>query len=122
MLLILIAVLLPLQLSWRAAATYCQHEVLASQAVEHVGHHAHVHQGDPGDQSDQGDPKKLAAAKLAIDNDCGVCHGAGTAAPAMVLVAPEFSPAMESGVAVVATGHPSASAGPPERPQWARLA
>lgn len=64
--------LLPLQLSWAAAAAYCQHEKQPARAA-HFGHHEHQHH-------DQGAAKKAKdghgdkKATLTVDNDCGTCH------------------------------------------------
>lgn len=39
---VFLLILLPLQLSWAVAATYCAHE--ADPAVNHIGHHQHRHE------------------------------------------------------------------------------
>ncbi|WP_431262205.1 hypothetical protein ACQ859_18795 [Roseateles chitinivorans] len=39
---VFLLILLPLQLSWAVAATYCTHE--ADPAVNHIGHHQHRHE------------------------------------------------------------------------------
>lgn len=56
---------LPLQLSWAAAAVYCQHE--SSVKITHFGHHQHEHQH--GAETNKGEPHSIQ-----VDNDCGYCH------------------------------------------------
>ncbi|MFM2066152.1 MAG: hypothetical protein RLZZ584_1061 [Pseudomonadota bacterium] len=46
----LLLLLLPMQLSWGVAAAYCGHEAAGSAAAAHFGHHVHVHQA-PGHRS-----------------------------------------------------------------------
>ena len=113
LLVLLFAFLLPLQFAWGVAAAYCQHESPTSQAAAHVGHHEHVHKGEL---------EKPAGGKLVVDNDCGVCHGSGTAASSVQVSASEFRPATVQATGVLILGHPSAPEGAPERPQWIRLA
>jgi len=114
LLVLVFALLLPLQFAWGVAAAYCQHEVSTSQgAAAHFGHHEHVHHGEP---------KKPAAGKLVIDSDCGACHGSGTAAPSVAISVTDALPVMEKASGSLTLGHPSAPGGPPERPQWIRLA
>lgn len=67
--LILLLAMLPLQFSWAVAASYCQHE--QGKAVTHFGHHAHNHAGNA---DSDGEPAK----KSQPDNDCCICHLAGT--------------------------------------------
>jgi len=111
---LLLALLLPLQFTWGAAAAYCQHEG-GSQKVEHLGHHAHEHQADEA-------AKKPANAKLGIDNDCTACHAscaamAPTVAPCIDGLLLSYRPALTTPDA-----HASAPARAPDRPQWPRLA
>ena len=63
-------IVLPLQISWAVAATYCQHETGSTQ---HFGHHDHKHHAE--------DNQKLAKASPSdVDNDCAVCHAGCIAA------------------------------------------
>lgn len=62
--------LLPLQWSWAAAASVCEHE---SGGKAHFGHHEHQHADDTG--SDAGSHSGPAAEHP----DCQVCHGVGAA-------------------------------------------
>jgi hypothetical protein len=59
---IFLLIMLPLQSSWAAAASYCQHE----QTSTHFGHHAHQHET----QSDTSDTSTSTNAH----SDCGYCH------------------------------------------------
>ena len=113
LLVLLFALLLPLQFAWGVTAAYCQHETATSQGAAHFGHHEHVHHGEL---------KKPASGKLVIDNDCGACHGSGTAAASVGLAVADTLPVMEQAVGGLTLGHPSAPGGPPDRPQWIRLA
>jgi hypothetical protein len=63
--LILMLVVLPFQISWAAAASYCQHE--QGKASQHFGHHDHKHNVSPSAKKDKSEPGK-------IDPDCGYCH------------------------------------------------
>jgi hypothetical protein len=63
---ILLMIVLPLQLSWAVAATYCQDE--QDPGAQHFGHHVHSHQ----DRADTGKhPTKITQK---AENDCG-CSG-----------------------------------------------
>ncbi|HSI48880.1 MAG TPA: cobalt-zinc-cadmium resistance protein [Ideonella sp.] len=108
---LLLALLVPLQFAWGAAATYCEHE-RAPQSGAHFGHHAHEHQGST-DSSAQG--------KLSVDNDCSFCHAG---APALVTPALHAlgSVPRERLQEALATACSSALAEGPDRPQWPRLA
>lgn len=69
----------PLQMSWAAVASYCQHETDPA-AQRHFGHHEHVHHADPQDGERHSGldakHKKGGDKKSGIDNDndCAVCH------------------------------------------------
>ena len=82
---VLLLMLLPLQFSWAAVASYCQHD--ADATPRHLGHHEHQHQGsspDAADSSDAPDAPDASpgdAAKAGADSklpgahtDCGYCH------------------------------------------------
>ena len=113
LLVLVFALLLPLQLAWGVAAAYCQHESPTTQSAAHFGHHEHVHHGEL---------KKPAGTKLVIDNDCGACHGSGTAALSVVVSVTDAMQTMERAAASLPLGHPSPPGGPPDRPQWISLA
>lgn len=109
--LVLMALLLPLQLSWAAVGEYCPHESVP-QGAQHFGHHEHVHKADG----------KHDAGKKLFDGDCSFCHAgvpAGLTSPAPRV--PAVSVARVQ-VAPVEDTHPSALPRAPDRPQWPRLA
>lgn len=109
---LLLALLLPVQLTWASASAYCAHESNPGHAT-HMGHHEHMHQAEP---------KKAVDAKVILDTDCSTCH-----ASCLPLLALPAGPVAASDLAL---GHAPArhdrylSAQPraPDRPQWPRLA
>ncbi|MGO4391449.1 cobalt-zinc-cadmium resistance protein [Variovorax sp. M-6] len=108
----LLALLLPLQLTWASASAYCAHESNPGHAT-HIGHHGHLHQADP---------QKAAAGQGLLDNDCGACHASCALplpAPDGATLAPDLTPRRAA-----APPHHYLSAQPraPDRPQWPRLA
>jgi hypothetical protein len=70
LILLFAALIVPLQLSWAAAAVYCGHE--GERDSGHFGHHQCAHDAgaakDPGENGQKG-----------LDKDCGSCHSHGTA-------------------------------------------
>lgn len=108
---ILMLVLLPLQFSWAAVASYCEHE-RGAEAV-HVGHHAHEHAAS----ADAGENGKPAG----FDVDCGHCHGQ-LAVPALRLTAPALAGSAGPLVPTAADAVRAPPSPRPERPQWAHLA
>lgn len=113
---LLLALLMPLQFVWGAAATYCGHESSSgtgAQVTPHFGHHEHVHKADG---------KKAADIQLVGDNDCGTCHATCSAVasvPSGTSVVPEIS---RRYVLPPEASPDSALARAPDRPQWLRLA
>jgi len=117
---IVLLAMLPLQFSWAAVASYCEHE---PQGSGHFGHHEHQQHADAcadaglvADEDAQGDK-----APGAMDLDCGHCHGQCS----VVLTLPARLPGSPS------TAPPSAATDDaggayaparPERPQWLPLA
>lgn len=65
--LILLLLTLPLQMSWAAAGAYCRHE--QGEQARHLGHHGHQHK-DGHENKDGKDSGKA-------HGDCGYCHGIG---------------------------------------------
>ena len=106
-LLVLIAVLLPLQLAWASVADYCgdAHDATAVHA-------AHHHAADDGTDLDGND---------APVPDCGHCHGHLTALPVSLDVGSAFMTRFESEPlsALFVVSRPAPR---PERPQWQPLA
>ena len=65
---VLLLLVLPLQLSWAAAAGYCQHGG-ATEVAGHLGHHVHQHVAADDAAQDPGDDKAPC-----VDDDCAYCH------------------------------------------------
>jgi len=111
---IFLLVLLPLQFSWAAVASYCQHE--SGVTANHPGHHTHDHQA-----ADHHESGKDASPSTGVHHDCATCHLGCAAAPTSALSTP---------AAAIGQDHhfdypinPSrAHTERPERPQWPRLA
>lgn len=74
LLLIVLMCVLPLQWSWAAAASICEHEEELAAAAVHLGHHAHEHQAPAA----QPDSEALDGKMLGDHPDCQSCHGMGT--------------------------------------------
>lgn len=104
---IFLLVLLPLQLSWAAAAPYCQHETGA--AVQHFGHHEHKHHQGSADTTD--------VPSFAADSDCAACNAGCAAATVTVpsLALDAAPPALAPWYPHVPTSPPATQ---PERPNW----
>ena len=105
-------VVMPLQLSWAVAATYCMDE--DSAAAQHFGHHFHGQEHDHAHAA-----KKLMKAKQQACYDCG-CAGH--------LCGAQIVPKLTEAVLLATPGQdfasvpvrPMSSADPPgiERPKW----
>lgn len=111
---IFLLVLLPLQFSWAAVASYCQHE--SGVTANHPGHHTHDHQA-----VDQHKPGKDASPSTGVHHDCATCHLGCAAALTSDLSSPAAAISQDhhSNYAV----NPSrAHTERPERPQWPQLA
>ena len=111
---ILLLVFMPLQLSWAAAASYCQHE--SGTAAKHFGHHDHQHKTADGKDASS-DPAKTTGG----DPDCASCHaGCSSALPRAVTI----SALADSSLG--AADYWARLTSPPferlERPQWCVLA
>ena len=120
-LLIFIVVLLPLQLSWAAVASYCQHESDTAITSQHLGHHEHQHEADAAPSATEHTSANTTTATGAVDVDCGTCH-AGCSTPmlqSLTLVMAKLSPALHSTSALRLSSQPASL---PERPNWARFA
>jgi len=111
---LLLALLLPLQFTWGAAAAYCQHET-SVQTAKHIGHHAHEHKADEG-------AKKPASVKLTVDNDCTACHATCSAVACEAPASMEALALTSRLAAPTFDAHASAPTRAPDRPQWRRLA
>ena len=114
-LLVILMIVPPFQLSWAAAATYCQHE--SSPVASHYGHHVHKHLAKSGDAKSDASPSKLLS-----DDDCTVCQLGDVGIVSM----PSFSfPAniakfdtARSSIPLLTLTRPDR----PERPKWTRAA
>ncbi|MDF3837551.1 hypothetical protein P3W85_32070 [Cupriavidus basilensis] len=124
-LILLFAILLPLQFAWAGAAAYCNHESRQQEGGAgtartgwHFGHHSHAHHGEAHQQT--GTDGK-GGTKLP-DLDCAVCHFAGAQ-----LVLPDVaSTTAHLGVTIsyrpLAMAYLSAPGATPDRPQWSLAA
>ncbi len=115
LLVILMLIVVPLQLSWAAAAVYCGHE--SNSTTVHFGHHEHEHVASAAEL--KSDVSKSAAA---VDSDCTSCHLGGIAiltitAPALTLDVLNV-PSIPVGNSLLASCRPSRL----ERPKWAIVA
>ena len=109
---LLLALLLPVQLTWASASAYCAHESNPGHAA-HIGHHEHVHKAEAG---------KAFEGKAMLDTDCGSCH-----ASCVPLLLTPADPIPAADFALVRatrqqSRYLSAQARAPDRPQWLRLA
>ncbi len=111
---IFLIVLMPLQLSWAAMASYCQHETGA--AAKHFGHHDHQHKAADGKEKAP-DPAKTGGNDL----DCASCHASCPSILHENLTPP---PILSSSLLIA--DHWARLTSPPfqrlERPQWRVLA
>lgn len=109
---IFLLIVLPLQMSWAVAASYCQHETGTPQ---HLGHHEHEHPAD-----DDGE-RSADAMSADVENDCPLCHAASVAAlTSFGSALPEVRAVTDycrtSGLLASLPGDQ------PERPNWGRSA
>lgn len=111
---IFLLIFLPLQATWAAAGSYCQHET--GVAAQHFGHHEHRHQGS---QSDEGKAKNSKAV-FAVDGDCDFCHPSCGAVLTEVSVVPSL-PMTTVVIQLDKQNLLSAILSPPDRPNWQRL-
>ena len=77
---IFMMVLLPLQWSWAAAASVCEHE----WDTTHFGHHEHKHSGADSAHQVLSDTSEEGAGNY--HPDCHACHGIGAACVASFFV------------------------------------
>lgn len=117
-LLIFLLVLLPMQLSWAAVASYCQHE--SGAATQHVGHHEHQHEANT-EPSNNADPHTTSKAVGAVDVDCGTCHVGNWSVmlQSLNLVIVKLPSGTHSATTLLLSSQPVSL---PERPNWAHLA
>lgn len=115
-LILFLLVLMPLQLSWAAAGSYCGHET--GPQANHFGHHPHEHAAGDAPDLDAGTPDKQSSAP---HPDCGTCHGGN-----LVVLSNEgpstFVTSAASRFVPPWDRISSSLTYPPERPKWASLA
>lgn len=106
--LVFLLLAVPIQMSWGAAGSYCQHE--SGDAAQHFGHHDHRHHPLPADSKDEG------KSPLQPHADCAACHlNCPTA-----ISASSVSVTLPSGFIVADPPRPLSPMFPerPERPKW----
>jgi hypothetical protein len=69
---IVLLALLPLQFSWAAVASYCEHET-QGQHAEHFGHHDHDHAHQANASSDAGPAADLTADASPTPDETAQC-------------------------------------------------
>ena len=131
LLIVLLAIVLPLQFAWAGAAAYCGHEPEGT-AARHWGHHGHAHQGSEGvalsakaDKADKASSKhadKPDTPYQAPDLDCAVCHLAASAAVPSVADLTHATLGATARHPLVRALFRSAPDALPDRPQWPRRA
>lgn len=113
-LVIFMLMLLPFQLVWGAAASYCQHEQGAGGG--HFGHHVHKHQGKVLKASGEVSPDSKSFVGD-DDPDCASCH-LTCVSPVMNAVVGFVSDLGEPLRAALTYGHPRHVPYSIERPNW----
>ncbi|WP_431778059.1 cation efflux protein, CzcI family [Ottowia caeni] len=108
--------ILPLQFSWAAVASYCQHESEPAK-TEHIGHHEHKH----ADTDTVGKTKKSEPSLDKSDRDCRLCGGLGLGVT-QLHVAKQSVDRGNTMVAHISTPFTGVNPSPPDRPQWPVLA
>jgi hypothetical protein len=126
---ICLLILLPLQFSWAAVASYCGHE--AQIDATHFGHHEHKHHAKSIERTSWDANQHVDSVTSvgagdgtspgALDLDCGHCHG--TYAMILALL-PALSGALPTVPPSAALDRADGAQAPsrPERPQWLPLA
>lgn len=112
---VLLALLLPLQLSWAVVGEFCQHES-APREAQHFGHHAHAHKAEATTEAGKD------VTKSGAHGDCDFCHAGSPATMSLDSAhVPELA-MREARAPFIGIDPPSALARAPDRPQWLRLA
>ena len=112
LLLILLLAILPLQATWAAVATYCQHE--KESTSRHFGHHQHKHEHEH--QHAQAEEQQKDSS-IKFHTDCLTCQAA---AAAMIIPAVDAVP-IEAASVVQVSSDPLLISFPssrPEKPKW----
>lgn len=106
---VFLLVVVPIQMSWGAAAGYCRHE--SGDAAQHFGHHDHRHHPLPADGKDAS-----GQSSLQPHADCAACHlNCPTATSAS-----SVSVTLPGAFFIADAPRPLSSMFPegPERPKW----
>ncbi|MES2581608.1 MAG: hypothetical protein V4627_02730, partial [Pseudomonadota bacterium] len=111
----------PMQLSWAAVASYCQHESSTATTTQHVGHHEHQHEADAASANNNSDKSTHPSSAGAVDVDCGTCH-AGCCTAMLQSPIPVLAKLPSETHSAPALRLSSQPASLPERPNWADLA
>ncbi len=111
---IFLLVLLPLQYSWAALSSYCEHET--SVTAKHPGHHTHDHAS-----VDHQESSKKSSKSAGMDHDCATCHLGCTAALVSNLGKITVEASYDNPLHLQVIPSPL-SRERPERPQWSVLA
>lgn len=111
---ILLLVMLPFQLSWAVAASYCQHET--GKLSSHFGHHEHKHEAAKLKASDKERGDK-ASNFGALDEDCAMCH-LGCVPPIATSQVTDFVRPIQVHDLTQLSEFESHISGVPQRPDW----
>jgi hypothetical protein len=111
---IFLLVLLPLQYSWAAMASYCGHETRVN--ATHPGHHTHDHASVDHQESSKNSPQSAG-----MDHDCATCHMGCAAALVSDLSKTTLAASDDHPLHLQVIASHMASERP-ERPQWPVLA
>ncbi len=108
---VLLLVLMPLQFSWAALATYCEHE--SGAQAQHLGHHEHEH------PQHSGAPDDTTKAKTSAVFDVHDCHSHGQCMADLPLsTATPWAPSPCHATEWTGLRELAHVPSPPERPQW----
>lgn len=117
-----LAMVVPVQLSWAAAAAYCGHE--SGMRASHFGHHEHRHHGMPVSQHDDDEGglhsqthKSVEPPSGIVDDDCAHCQaGISKLVPTAQMKLLECSQAAPREPEILAWAEHISD--PLERPNW----
>lgn len=115
---ILLLIFMPLQFSWAALSTYCQHE--SDTTTTHIGHHDHQHKKSKHALENSKTPAELLKNQSS-ESDCSICLAAYT--PFFSRQLPVSLLALSASPITDYRAHiPAPPAQRLERPQWFALA
>ena len=112
---VLLLVFMPLQFSWAALATYCEHE--SGAQTQHLGHHEHEHEHPQHADADAPDDATKAKASAVLDvHDCH-SHCQCMADLPLSATTP-WAPSPRHATEWTGLRELAHVLAPPERPQW----